>query len=167
MRVLLLVVVCVASVGALNKGDGTAYSGTGEKDATGFNACQFGQLDDRWEEYYAALPSQVFDRDRDCGRCISVRGTEPDAPQEWVKLMVVDECASCGGDGDVDMSISGLKDASGYAWDRKRVEWKFSSCDGDGGGDSGDGDGEGKRRKKKRRKHRKHSDDDDDGDGGT
>lgn len=132
MRVLLFLAACLISTAcAFNEGDGTAYSGTGHKDDTGFNSCQFGKLSDRWERFYAALPSQVFDRDRDCGKCIRVRGTEHDSPRKWVKLVVVDECASCPGDGDVDMSTSGLKKATGYSWDRKRVEWEFTECDDD------------------------------------
>lgn len=34
---------------------GTAYSGPGDKDATGFNACGFGRLDSQWERMYGEL----------------------------------------------------------------------------------------------------------------
>ena len=108
-------------------GDGTAYSGDGEKDETGFNSCQFGQLDDRWERYYGALPSRSFDAHY-CGECIRVRGTESDAPGDWVTIKIVDECANCK-DGDVDMSKRALKESTGYAWDRKRIEWERVDCD--------------------------------------
>jgi hypothetical protein len=36
--------------------------------------------------------------------------------------MVVDECASCDGNGDIDFSSTALKDITGYSWDRKRIE---------------------------------------------
>lgn len=124
----LLALACVAGTCAYTEGDGTAYSGDYEKDETGFNSCQFGELEDRWEKYYAALPSHTFSKGM-CGRCIRVQGTESDAPGTWVKLMVVDECASCKGDGDVDMSKRGLQDATGYTWDRKRIKWKFTRCE--------------------------------------
>lgn len=61
-------------------------AGAYEKDETGFNSCGFGKLDPTWETMYAALPSHVFDRDSDCGRCIRVRGTEDDAPGDWVTV---------------------------------------------------------------------------------
>lgn len=131
----------------------TAAAGAYDKDATGFNSCQFGKLDDRWERYYAARPSQLFDRS-ECGKCIRARGTEKGASGDWVtvsgegrnagpaaqaaspgairaawsdtappcspplptapansppcthcthpllQVMIVDECASCGGDGE-------------------------------------------------------------------
>lgn len=110
---------------------------------------------------YAALPSQVFDRESDCGRCIRARGTEADAPGDWVtvrggararvwaleasqaqlpqgrlcswvhgagsgrcprwlthfrlQVMIVDECASCKGDGDVDFSSPALEAITGEA----------------------------------------------------
>ena len=35
-------------------------AGKGNKNHTGFNSCQFGTLDSKWETLYAALPSQVF-----------------------------------------------------------------------------------------------------------
>lgn len=127
-----------AGARAYRHGDGTAYSGDGEKDETGYNSCQFGHLADRWETYYAALPSQVFDRDEHCGRCIRLRGTNADAPGKWVTVKVVDECASCAGDNDVDLSSRALKEATGYGWDRKPVIWKFTSCRHKGGDDDDD-----------------------------
>jgi hypothetical protein len=39
------------------------------------------------------------------------------------QVMVVDECASCAGNGDVDLSTDALKEATGFSWDRKRIEW--------------------------------------------
>lgn len=125
-----LSVICILCVNthAYRRGDGTAYSGDYEKDETGFNSCQFGVLPDRWERYYAALPSHVFDRQEHCGKCIKVRGTEDDAPGEWVTLKIVDECASCEGDDDVDMSVRALKKVTGYGWDRKKILWKFVDC---------------------------------------
>ncbi len=113
---------------AYRRGDGTAYSSDYGKDDTGFNACQFGTLDDRWEKYYGAFPSHSFD-DSMCGKCIKVRGVEHDAPGEWVTIMIVDECASCEGKHDVDMSTRALEESTGYSWDRKTVEWTYASCD--------------------------------------
>lgn len=40
----------------------------------------------------------MFDRDRDCGKCIRLRGVEDGASGDWVVVKVVDECASCEGD---------------------------------------------------------------------
>lgn len=141
-RVFAFAAVALASLVALcrgfNEGDGTAYSGDYDKDATGFNSCQFGKLNDYFERYYCALPSHVFDRKHHCGRCIKVRGTEGDSPGKWVKLMIVDECASCEGDGDVDMSVRGLKESTGYGWDRKRIEWAYTSCGGPNTRDNND-----------------------------
>lgn len=128
LKRVLVLLTCVLGVLGYRHGDGTAYSGDYSKDDTGYNSCQFGELDDRWERYYAALPSHVFDRKNHCGRCIRIKGVEDDAPGKWVKAMIVDECASCHGDGDVDMSIRALKECTGYGWDRKRIKWGFTKC---------------------------------------
>lgn len=120
-------------------GDGTAYSGSGEKDKTGFNSCQFGELDSHWESYYAALPSGSFNKATDCGRCIAVKGLDAGASGEWVIVMVVDECASCSG-GDVDFSTNAFKDITGFAWDRKQITWKWAECDGSSSSSSSDGE---------------------------
>jgi hypothetical protein len=32
--------------------------------------------------------------------------------------------------GDVDFSTRGLKTATGFSWDRKKIEWEWTSCDG-------------------------------------
>lgn len=139
--VILVTMVCgPCGAHAYRRGDGTAYSGDYEKDVTGFNSCQFDTLSERWEKYYGALPSHVFDRKQHCGKCIRVRGTEEDAPGRWVTLMIVDECASCEGDGDVDMSKRALKRSTGYEWDRKHIEWEFTSCKTDGKGETDDMD---------------------------
>lgn len=58
----------------------------GQKDKTGFNSCQFGKLSERWETYYAAIPSHMYDKESHCGLCIRVRGTEKGAPGQWVKV---------------------------------------------------------------------------------
>lgn len=39
---------------------------------------------------YAAIPSHVYDRERDCGKCLKVRGTEEDAPGDWIIVKIVD-----------------------------------------------------------------------------
>lgn len=121
---------CVASFTSAEvtkyHGDGTAYSGDYQKDDTGFNACQFGELDDRYEKYYGALASERFDM-KDCGKCVEIIGTEADAPGDRVIIMIVDECAGCDRD-DVDMSKRALRESTGYSWDRKRIEWKYVDC---------------------------------------
>ncbi len=38
------------------------------------------------------------------------------------------ECASCKGKGDVDMSTKALEEATGYNWDRKKIEWEEVPC---------------------------------------
>lgn len=122
------------SAEAKYKGMGTAYSGAYKKDLTGFNSCQFGFLGDTWETYYAALPSNCFEHGSHCGECIRARGTESDAPGKWVKVKIVDECASCTEPhkwNGVDFSIPALKAITGYEWDRKGIEWEWTSCDGD------------------------------------
>ena len=35
-------------------------AGKGEKNKTGLNYCQIGDLDEKWETYYGAVPSHVF-----------------------------------------------------------------------------------------------------------
>ena len=57
-----------------------------------------------------------------------IRGAEKDAPDGWVIVKIVDECASCKGDWDIDLSIPALDKATGYEWDRKTIEWEWCSC---------------------------------------
>lgn len=61
--------------------------------------------------------SHVFNRSKDCGKCIKLRGTN--GKGKWTIVKVVDECASCKGKHDVDLSIPALKSSTGYRWDRK------------------------------------------------
>jgi hypothetical protein len=126
--VLALAAVAPVDAGKTGRGEGTAYSGPWEKNKTGKNSCQFGRLPARWEKYYAAIPSHVYKRERDCGKCLKIRGTEKDAPGDWVIVKIVDECASCKGNGDVDLSTTALKEATGYSWDRKDIEWEEVDC---------------------------------------
>jgi hypothetical protein len=47
-RLSLAILLGLALTAAAYEGDGTAYSGDGEKDNTGFNACGFGSIGDHW-----------------------------------------------------------------------------------------------------------------------
>ena len=102
-----------------------APAGDGEKDKTGFNACEYGDLGSHWEKWYAAMPagcgSQGWESNK-CGKCIKARGLDAGAPGGWVVVKVVDQCASCTC-GDVDFSTRGLQAVTGFSWDRKKVEW--------------------------------------------
>ena len=75
-------------------------AGDYQKDDTGFNACGFGRLPDRWEKYYGALPVSQFRASEHCGKCIRVRGTQAGASGKWVKvsnrpLVVSMTCTTC------------------------------------------------------------------------
>ncbi|KAI7843620.1 hypothetical protein COHA_002860 [Chlorella ohadii] len=123
LRSLLVALFCTAGFAAAKySGDGTAYSDDYEKDSTGFNACGFGDLGDKWEKYFCALPSNMFEGGH-CGRCVRVCGAD-----SCVVAKVVDACASCDY-GDIDLSKRALKKSTGYEWDRKAVTWSFVSCD--------------------------------------
>ncbi|PSC72013.1 hypothetical protein C2E20_4764 [Micractinium conductrix] len=122
----LLALVVTASAGGT--GWGTAYSAAGRKDDTGFNACQFGDIGEPWETMYAALPTDSFQLS-DCGKCIKVQGQESGASGDWIKVMIVDACATCSG-GDVDFSTNALEAITGFSWDRKKIKWEWTDCDG-------------------------------------
>jgi hypothetical protein len=104
----------------------SATAGTGGKDDTGLNACGYtGSIGSHWEGYYAALPTgcgdQGWSKER-CGQCIKARGTQGGASGDWVVVKMIDQCAGCQC-GDVDFSTNALKDATGFSWDRKSIEW--------------------------------------------
>ncbi|KAL4856403.1 hypothetical protein ACK3TF_003202 [Chlorella vulgaris] len=111
-------------------GDGTAYSGCGQHDKTGRNACGLsgGDLSGRWNCYYAALPigcgAQSVDSRARCGDCIKVCGSKG-----CTVVKVIDQCASCSC-GDVDLSTDALQATTGYEWDRQPITWEWlDSCD--------------------------------------
>ncbi|PRW60471.1 Trafficking particle complex subunit 5 [Chlorella sorokiniana] len=122
---LCLGLLCLASSALAFKGEGTAYSGPGDKDATGKNACGFGDLGSKFETWYAAMNSQQFDGS--CGRCIKARGTERPVSGKWHVVKIVDMCPSCS-HGDVDFSSTAFKAITGLAWDRKSIEWEWTDC---------------------------------------
>lgn len=126
---LLALVGLLSIVRAGYTGDGTAYGGDYQKDDTGKNACGFGNLGDHWEKYYAAMPSNCGNRGWSrgkCGQCVKIRGAHGE-----VVVKLIDQCASCSC-GDVDLSSRALQAATGYGWDRKRIEWEWTSCSGGG-----------------------------------
>ncbi|KAI7842252.1 hypothetical protein COHA_003893 [Chlorella ohadii] len=109
-------------------GEATAYSGEsrpGDKDATGRNACGFGDLGSKWETWYAAMNSAQFGGS--CGRCIRARGTERPASGKWHVVKIVDMCPSCS-HGDVDFSTTAFEAITGLEWDRKSIEWEWTDC---------------------------------------
>lgn len=42
-------------------------------------------------QYYGALPSHIFDREKHCGKCVRIKGAEKDAPDGWTIVKIVDE----------------------------------------------------------------------------
>lgn len=110
------------------QGRGTAYSGPNDKDATGFNACGFGDLGSHWERFYGAMNSAQFGGDV-CGKCVRVRGIDSGASGKSFLVKITDECPTCG-HGDVDFSTTALEAITGFSWDRKRISWEFADCDG-------------------------------------
>ena len=57
------------------------------------------------------LSPPLCSKDEDCGKCIKVRGTEPDAPGKWVTIMVVD-------------GESGGANGKARAWGRCQSVWQ-------------------------------------------
>ena len=54
----------------------------------------------------------------------------PPPPPSRLQVKLVDQCASCSC-GDVDLSSRGLNAATGFSWDRKRIEWEWDpDCSG-------------------------------------
>jgi hypothetical protein len=84
-------------VGASAKrGMATAYSGPGDMDATGRNACGFEQkkLSSRDRKFYAAMNEHDWKEagggDKVCGRCIAARGMKGHvAPGHEIKTVIV------------------------------------------------------------------------------
>lgn len=125
---------------AANRGQGTAYSGQNQIDKTGKNACQFNakKLPKRWRKYYAALNEADWrkagtrgGKSNACGKCLEVVGLDRKrgAPKKKVVVKIVDLCPkwACKA-GNVDFSKDALYDITGYSWDRKTIQWKYTSC---------------------------------------
>lgn len=108
-------------------GFGTAYSAPFRKDDTGFNACQFGELEEKWEIMYGAMNSAQYSGW--CGKCIRVRGTEAGASGKAYLVKIVDRCPTCSY-GDVDFSTTALEKITGFNWDHKAISWSEAPCDG-------------------------------------
>lgn len=95
---------------------------------TGKNACQFNpkKISKKWNRYYAAMNERDFKKaGRPCGSCVKAKG----ATGKIVYAKVVDICPKkyCKS-GHVDFSTVALKKITGYSWDKKPIQWKWSSC---------------------------------------
>ena len=121
---------CVAakkkSSGGFRRGIATAYSGAGQMNRTGRNACGFNpkSLGKKWNTYFVAMNEGDFNKaGRPFGKCIEIKG------KSTVYAKIVDICPKkyCKS-GHVDLSSPALKKATGYTWDKKPVQWRFASC---------------------------------------
>ncbi|KAL4422941.1 hypothetical protein ABPG75_009138 [Micractinium tetrahymenae] len=139
-RIVMLALLGCFALAHAYEGDGTAYSAAYDKDATGFNACGFGKLSDRFEKYYGAMNRAQFGGS--CGKCVRVRGTESGATGKELVVMIVDECPECK-HGDIDFSTEALQAITGFSWDRKGISWDWTSCDDEGSSTSSDGEQKG------------------------
>ena len=110
------------------RGVGTAYSGAGQMNRTGRNACGFNpkSLPKKYQTYYAAMNEGDFKKaGRPCGKCVKVKG----ATGKTVYAKVVDICPKmyCKS-GHVDFSSPALKAITGYSWDKKPIKWSWANC---------------------------------------
>lgn len=130
--VLYALIACVSakkkSSGGFKRGIATAYSGAGQMNRTGRNACGFNpkSLGKKWNTYFVAMNEGDFNKaGRPCGKCIEVKGNSGKS----VYAKIVDICPKkyCKS-GHVDLSSPALKMATGYSWDKKPVQWRFASC---------------------------------------
>ena len=80
----------------------------------------------RAQVYYAAMNPKQFARGAACGGCIAVAGAATAGRRVLVK--VVDECGSGCHRQDVDFSLPALFAITGYAADRKPVNWTWMPC---------------------------------------
>ncbi|KAL4436562.1 hypothetical protein ABPG75_003701 [Micractinium tetrahymenae] len=97
------------------RGEGTAYSGAPMDRA-------------RPQRAAAAPPSSRSIFNGQCGDCVRVRGTESGASGKSFLVKIVDMCPTCS-HGDIDFSTAALEAITGRSWDRKNIEWEWSSCD--------------------------------------
>lgn len=123
-----------------HKGMGTAYSGSYEIDKTGKNACQFNakKLPKKWQVYYAAMNEadwkKMGGKRGVCGRCLEVVGVKGETTRghkiKPVIVKVVDLCPdwACKR-GNVDFSKVALKKITGYSWDKKKIQWRYTDCE--------------------------------------
>lgn len=128
LSIIYLCISCAVAKGGYRKGVGTAYSGPGQMNRTGKNACQFNpkKLSKKWNTYYAAMNERDFNKaGRPCGKCVKVKGKTG----KTVYAKVVDICPRryCNS-GHVDFSSIALKKITGYSWDKKPIQWKWSAC---------------------------------------
>ena len=130
----------LASVLGASRGQGTAYSKPFRMNDTGKNACGFNakKLPKRWQIYYAALNGADWrkagvkgGKSKACGRCLEVVGLQRKRGKAKKKVIVkvVDECPSWAcKKGNVDFSTKALQEITGYSWDRKKIQWKYTAC---------------------------------------
>lgn len=112
-------------------------------DQTGLNACQYDadKLDDTWQVYYAAMNEADWNmyggKSGVCGRCLKVKGVQGHTTSghkiKPVIVKIVDQCpewACPKKEGhNIDFSTTALKAITGYDWDKKLIDWEFTSCD--------------------------------------
>jgi len=120
-------------------GKGTAYSAAYDMNATGQNMCEFTpkSMNKRWQVYYAAMNQADWNayggKSGICGKCLAVRGvrgqTTPGFKIKPIYVKIVDQCPDWACDrGNVDFSITALRDITGYGWDKKTIQWEFVDC---------------------------------------
>lgn len=111
-------------------------------DKTGKNACQFDadKLDDKWQVYYAAMNEADWNRyggkSGICGRCLKVEGVKGETTRghkiKPIIVKIVDLCpewACPKKEGhNVDFSTTALEAITGFDWDKKLIDWSFTSC---------------------------------------
>jgi expansin (peptidoglycan-binding protein) len=124
---LVALAIFVVAVQSVQARVATAYSGAGQMNRTGRNACGFNprKLSKKWNTYYAALNERDFKKmGRPCGKCLKVKGRKG-----TVTVKIVDICPSkyCKR-GHVDLSSPALKKATGYSWDKKPVKFSVTGC---------------------------------------
>ena len=111
-------------------------------DKTGFNACQFdaNKLSKRWNIYYAAMNEADWKKyggkSGVCGRCLKVKGVKGETTEGHKRrpiiVKIVDLCpewACPKKEGhNIDFSTTALEAITGYDWDKKLIDWEFTSC---------------------------------------
>lgn len=139
MFFLMALVLAAAGKTKSRRGVGTAYSGPGQMNKTGRNACGFNpkKLSKKWNKYYAAMNQGDWDkaggRSGICGKCVKVKGVKGQTKRghkiKTVYAKVVDMCPKkyCKS-GHVDFSSTAFKKITGYEWDKKKIKWSLVKC---------------------------------------